>query len=192
MKATENIESKTQAALNSVRLLLGKSVVPGDLIRANILVNKILEQDPTLVDAWILKCQVLSAMEDDVAALAAIEMAVKRAIFSAEPHYWRAAVMTDLGRHKAALKAINRAFRCFLEEDSWLLEDMYFEKCSILVNLGQHEKALSVAVIALRRCPGSVALKDKVKALQKNAVRSRLKIMNGGLGKKNEPLKNYN
>ena len=189
MKATESIQGKTQAALNSVRFILGKSMGPQDLIRANKLVNKIIEREPTLVDAWILKCQVLSAMEDDVAALAAIEMAVKRALFSAEPHYWRAAVLTDLGRNKAALKSINRAFRSFIEEDHWLLEDMYLEKISILVKLGENEKALTVAALAARRCPGSPALSEKAKALQKNAVRARLKVLNGGLYKNTAPSK---
>ena len=68
---------------------------------------------------WLLKCQIASATGDDLAALAAVEMALAasrartaRVVRRPDrgPHrsarglYWRGAVLGDLGRHREALQ----------------------------------------------------------------------------------------
>ena len=180
MTSIQSQHIKTQQALNDVRFILGKSVDKPGLCKANELINKILTQEPALVDAWILKCQILSALDDDVAALAAIEMAVKRALFSAEPHYWKSAVLNDLGRRQPALKSIDRAFRCLIDEDEWLVEDLFLEKVGILINLGFSDKALQIAAAGLIRCPHSTVLREKFKQLQQSQMRMQLKVLKGG------------
>src|SRR3954471_24896793 len=95
--------------LERVRELLGA----GDdalLGEANTTVNQALQLHPDSVEGWLLKCQVASATSDDLAALAAVEMALQRSPDRAEALYWRGAVLGDLGRHREALRAIEDAF----------------------------------------------------------------------------------
>ena len=78
--------------LERVRELLGA----GDdalLSEACLAVNHALVLRPDSVEGWLLKCQVESATGDDLAALAAAEMAVARAPLRAECLYWRGAVL---------------------------------------------------------------------------------------------------
>ena len=82
--------------------------------------------------AWLVKCQISSARGDDVAALAAAEAALAQAPSSPEAHYWRGALLGDLGHVRAGLAAIERAFALAGDRDAWLLEDLYFEKATML------------------------------------------------------------
>src|SRR3954469_572319 len=97
--------------MEMARALLGGYEGAGDLWEANEYVNRALRARPAEPEAWILKSQVLSSLDDDVAALAAAEMAVRRAPRAAEAHYVRAAVLADLERYHEALKAVERSFR---------------------------------------------------------------------------------
>src|SRR5678816_2588625 len=98
-------ESELERLLDQVRELLGA----GDdalLADANTTVNQALQLHPDSVDAWLLKCQVASATGDDIAALAAVEMALRRAPHRSEALYWRGAVLGGLFRPRAAAGAI--------------------------------------------------------------------------------------
>jgi tetratricopeptide (TPR) repeat protein len=136
---------------------------------------------PADPEAWMLKCQILSALEDDPAALAAAEMALRRAPRLAEAHYWRAAVLADMERYTDALKAIERAFRTLKEDDEWLLEDLYYEKGAVLDAIGRQDEALAVYEAGLKRCPDSQILKAGMEPLRKERTRRTFKILKGGL-----------
>jgi ABC-2 type transport system ATP-binding protein len=66
--------------MEMARALLGGYEGAGDLWEANDHVNRALRCRPLEPEAWILKSQILSSLDDDLAALAASEMAVKRLI----------------------------------------------------------------------------------------------------------------
>jgi tetratricopeptide (TPR) repeat protein len=168
-------------SLEMARALLGGNEGASDLWEANDYVNRALRQRPADPEAWMLKCQILSALEDDPAALAAAEMALRRAPRSAEAHYWRAAVLADMERYAEALKSIERAFRSLGDDDEWLLEDLYYEKGTVLDAIGRQDEALAVYEAGLKRCPDSQILKAGLEPLRKERIRRHLKVLQGGL-----------
>ncbi len=174
-------ESELERVLDQVRELLGA----GDdsvLTEANTAINHALQLNPDSVEAWLLKCQVASAAGDDYAALAAVEMALKRSPHRAEGLYWRAAVLGDLARHREALRSIEAAFRVLGEADQWLLEDLFFEKVTILDALGLHDAAVAACEAGLDKCPGSALLRAALAPAERARVRSGLKVLRGGAG----------
>src|SRR5689334_16084648 len=115
----EQYDTELERLLDQVRELLGN----GDdtlLVEANIAVNHALQLHPDSVEAWLLKCQVQSATGDDLAALSAVEMALRRAPHRCEALYWRGAVLGDLGRHREALRSIEAAFRVIADDNHWM------------------------------------------------------------------------
>ncbi len=187
--------SEFDRLLDQARELLGA----GDdalLAEANTAVNHALTLRPESVDGWLVKCQVASAAGDDLAALAAAEMALARAPHRAETLYWRGAVLGDLGRHREALRAIEAALRVLTLDDHWMLEDLYYEKAMILEALGLHEAAISTCELGLASCPGSALLRTALVPLERASrgaasdgardgsdrarVRSTLKVLRGG------------
>jgi tetratricopeptide (TPR) repeat protein len=173
--------SEFDRLLDRARELLGAGD-DGVLGEANIAINQALCLRPDSVDGWLVKCQVASATNDDIAALAAAEMAARRAPHRAETMYWRGAVLGDLGRHREALRAIEAAFRALTADDHWLLEDLYYEKVTILDALGLHEAAVAACQNGLARCPGSALLRAALAPTQRARVRSSLKVLRGGQG----------
>src|SRR5262245_32377762 len=174
-------ESELDRLLEQVRELLGA----GDdalLSEANTAVNHALQLQPNCVDAWLLKCQVASATGDDLAALAAVEMALRRAPHRAEALYWRGAVLGDLGRHREALRSIEAALRVLDGSDHGLLEDLFYEKVTILDALGLHDAAVAACEAGLDRCPGSPLLRAALAPAERARVRSSLKVLRGGAG----------
>src|SRR5690242_20210807 len=149
-------EPELDRLLDHARELLGAGD-DGLLAEANRTINQALQLQPDCADAWLLKGQVASATGDDLAALAAIEMAARRAPDRAECLYWRGAVLGDLGRHREALRAIEAGLRVVEDTDDsrWLLEDLFFEKMTLLDALGLHEAAAATCTEGLRLCPGS-------------------------------------
>src|SRR4030095_11045617 len=91
--------------LEMARALLGGYEGAGDLWEANEYINRALRLRAPEPEAWILKSQILSSLDDDPAALAASEMAVRRAPRLAEGHSVRASVLAGLERHNYALTA---------------------------------------------------------------------------------------
>ena len=168
-------------SLEMARALLGGNESASDLWEANDFVNRALRIRPTDPEAWMLKCQIMSALEDDAAALACAEMALRRAPRLAEAHYWRAAVLADMERYSSALKAIERAFRSLGEHDDWLLEDLYYEKAALLDAIGRQDEALAVYEAGLKRCPDSQLLKAGLEPLRRERVRRTFKVLPGGL-----------
>jgi tetratricopeptide (TPR) repeat protein len=171
--------SELERLLDQARELLGA----GDdslLVEANTAVNQALQLNPDSVEAWLLKCQVASATGDDLAALAAVEMALHRAPHRAEALYWRGAVLGDLGRHREALRAIEAALRVLANADHWLLEDLFYEKVTILDALGLHDAAVAACEAGLDRCPGSPLLRAALAPAERARVRSSLKVLRGG------------
>lgn len=152
----------------------------GHLEEANIAVNQALVLHPDSVDAWLVKCQVASALGDDIAAFAAVEMAIARAPDRAETQYWRGAILGDLGRHRDALRAIEAAFLALTDDDHWMLEDLFYEKVMILEALGLHDLAIATCEQGLARCPGSALLRAVLVPAERARVRSSLKVLRGG------------
>jgi hypothetical protein len=74
----EQYEPEFDRLLDRARALLGEAddAVLGE---AHTAVNQALTLCPQSVDGWLIKCQVASADGDDIAALAAAEMALRRA-----------------------------------------------------------------------------------------------------------------
>jgi tetratricopeptide (TPR) repeat protein len=174
-------ESELERLLEQARELLGA----GDdtvLAEANTTINQALLLDPDSVEAWLLKGQVASAAGDDLAALAAVEMAAQRAPHRAEALYWRGAVLGDLGRHREALRSIEAALRALANADHWLLEDLMYEKVMILDALGLHDAAVAACEAGLDRCPGSPLLRAALAPAERARVRSSLKVLRGGAG----------
>lgn len=172
-------ESEFDRLLDLARELLGA----GDdahLDDANLAINQALTLRPDSVDGWLVKCQVASAQGDDIAALAAAEMAYTRAPARAETLYWRGAVLGDLGRHRESLRSIEAAFRAVTLDDHWMLEDLFYEKAMILEALGLHEAAIAACELGLTRCPGSALLRAVLVPAERARVRSSLKVLRGG------------
>ena len=109
-------------------------------------------------------------------------MALHRAPERAECQYWRGAVLGDLGRHREALRSIEAAFRAVTDDDHWMLEDLYYEKATILETLGLHEAAVATCEAGLRDCPGSALLRAALVPAERARVRSSLKVLRGGQG----------
>lgn len=171
--------TELERLLEHARELLGA----GDdtlLGEANIAVNHALQLTPDCVDAWLLKAQISSAQGDDLAALAAVEMALHRAPHRAEALYWRGAVLGDLGRHREAIRSIEAALRVVGDTDHWLLEDLHYEKVTILDALGLHDAAVAACEAGLDRCPGSPLLRAALAPAERARVRSSLKVLRGG------------
>jgi tetratricopeptide (TPR) repeat protein len=168
-------------SLEMSRALLGGNEGTSDLWEANDYANRALRMRPTDAEAWMLKCQILSALEDDPAALAAAEMALRRAPRLAEAHYWRAAVLADMERYPEALKSIERAFRYLGTDDEWLIEDLYYEKGAVLDAIGRQDEALAVYEAGLKRCPDSQILKAGMEPIRRARMRGTLKVLRGGL-----------
>ena len=165
--------------LDRARELLGAAddAVLGE---AHTAVNQALTLCPNSVDGWLIKCQVASATGDDIAALAAAEMALHRAPERAECLYWRGAVLGDLGRHREALRAIEAAFGAITDDDRWMLEDLYYEKATVLEALGLHDAAVATCEAGLRSCPGSPLLRAALGPAERARVRSSLTVLPGG------------
>src|SRR6185295_13359025 len=163
-------ESEFDRLLDRARELLG-AADDSVLGEAHTAVNQALTLCPNSVDGWLVKCQVASATGDDIAALAAVEMAQHRAPERAECLYWRGAV-----------RAIEAAFRAVTDDDHWMLEDLYYEKAVILEALGLHDAAVSTCESGLRTCPGSSLLRAVLVPAERARVRSSLKVLRGGQG----------
>jgi tetratricopeptide (TPR) repeat protein len=172
-------ESEFDRLLERARELLGAGD-DGLLGEATTHVNQALTLRPDSVDGWLIKCQVTSATGDDIAALAAAEMALARAPNRAECLYWRGAVLGDLGRHREALRSIELALRALVADDHWLLEDLFYEKVTILDALGLHDAAVATCELALQKCPGSALLRAALAPAERARVRSSLKVLRGG------------
>jgi tetratricopeptide (TPR) repeat protein len=166
--------------IERARGLLGAYENADDLWEANDNINSALYLRPFEVGAWILKSQILSSLEDDPAALAAAEMAIRRAPKNAEALYVRAAVLADMGMYEEALRGINRAMRSLGGDDLWLLEDLYYEKASILDALDQVEEAVATLEVGLRRCPDSTLLRSGLDPLKREITRRSFKVIDGG------------
>lgn len=167
--------------LERARELLG-AADDAQLIDAATAVNQALVLRPDSVDGWLIKCQVCSATGDDIAALAAAEMAYMRAPERPDCLYWRGAVLGDLGRHAEALRAIEGAFFVSTDSDQWLLEDLFYEKVIILEALGLPEAAVATCEDGLVQCPGSPLLRAALVPAERARVRSSLKVLRGGVG----------
>jgi len=173
--------SELERLLDQARELLGA----GDdalLGEANTAVNHALQLHPGSVEAWLLKCQIGSATGDDHAALAAVEMALRRSPHRAEALYWRGAILGDLGRHAEALRSIEAAFRVVADADHWLLEDLFYEKVMLLDALGLHDAAVAACEAGLDRCPGSPLLRAALAPAERSRLKGSLKVLRGGAG----------
>ena len=167
--------------LEVARGLLGEGDDQRTLGRANRAVNQALALEPDRAAAWVVKCQILAARGDDIAALAAAESAVRHAPTAAEAHYWRGALLGDLGHVDAGLVAIERAFELASEDDAWLLEDLFFEKATMLDALGHRAAAQATYEAGRAQCPTSALLRAGLDPLRTRRTPS-LKLLRGGLG----------
>ncbi len=193
----QSYATEVELLLDQVRDYLGD----GDdakLVEANSMVNQALQLRPESIEGWLLKCQIASAIGDDQAALAAVEMAlagrgrqlqttpmasfggpIAELIGPPEALYWRGAVLGDLGRYREALSSIEAALRGLGDEPHWLLEELFYEKVSLLDTLGMHDSAVAARSAGLERCPGSALLRA-TRAPTHATPRPRLKVLRGG------------
>lgn len=173
-------QSEFDDNLEVARILLAAEEDSGDLLEANEFVNRALAIRPDDADAWILKARVLSELDDDFAALAAVEMALRQRPDLAEAHYLRAAVLGDLDRYEDALAAIDSAFaRIGTSEgvdDEWLREDLYHEKALIEEAQGRRDQAAATFREGLAECPDSTTLKS----LERERLRAKFTVIPGG------------
>jgi tetratricopeptide (TPR) repeat protein len=174
-------DSEFDRLLDRARGLLG-GADDALLGEAHTAVNQALTLCPNSVDGWLVKCQVASATGDDIAALAAAEMALRRAPERAECLYWCGAVLGDLGRHREALRAIEGALRVATHDDRWMIEDLYYEKAVILEALGLHAAAVATCELGLHSCPGSPLLRAALVPAERARIRSSLTVLRGGQG----------
>src|SRR5687767_7370845 len=107
-------------------------------------------------------------------------MAHMRGPNRAETLYWRGAILGDLGRHRESLRSIEAAFRAITIDDHWMLEDLFYEKASILESLGLHEAAVATCEAGLSKCPGSALLRAALVPAERARLRSTLKVLRGG------------
>ena len=170
-----------EECLDTARALLSDGEDGSSLWDANDLVNRALALDPDAADGWLLKCQILSALGDDVAALAAVAMAIRVAPNLAEAHYWHAAVLADLERYPDSLSAIELAFRALGPGDEWLIEDLFYDKAAALDAIGRPDAALATYEAGLQRCPDSVILRAALELLRRQRARQRFTVIRGGL-----------
>lgn len=180
MQTVQNDQAQFESILDEARTLLAGDCDSADAAKANALATRALSEQPESCAAWIVKCQVHSALGDDTAALAAIEMALRFQPWCAEALYWRSAVLSDLGRPSDALQAINRCFRHLRADDAWLLEDLYCEKAMILNAIGREDDAVATYEAGLRRCPRSSLLKAELAPLLRAEGRKGMKAVGGG------------
>jgi tetratricopeptide (TPR) repeat protein len=176
---TTSFDTEFDRLVEKARSLLGA----GDdqvLADAHKAVNQALTLRPDSVDGWLVKCQLASATGDDIAALAAVEMACGRSPNRAECLYWRGAILGDLGRYREALRAIEAAFRALIADDHWMLEDLFYEKATLLDALGLHEAAVATCETGLSRCPGSALLRSVLAPAERARVRASLTVLRGG------------
>jgi tetratricopeptide (TPR) repeat protein len=169
----DDVDDQIAVLLQVARELLGAADDGRALAEASRLVNQAL--------ALLVKCQVLAAQGDDGGALAAAEMAVRRAPRLAEAHYWRGALLGDLGHYRDGLRAIDRAFVHLAAGDEWLLEDLYYEKATMLEAIGERDAARATYEAGLERCPGSALLQTGIEPLAHARRPAPFKVLRGGL-----------
>lgn len=174
-------EDEFDGCLEMARSLIAKSDSVTDAWEANQHVNRALALRPADTDAWVLKAQILGLLGDDVAALAAAEMAVRRAPRASAGHHVRATALATLGRYREALRAIERALDCAGGEDDWILEELFLEKSAIQGALGRCDEALATLEAGLVRCPSSILLRAGMAPLHRERVRRSFRVLPGGL-----------
>mgnify|MGYP001570939473 FL=1 len=167
-------------ALEMARALLGENEGTGDVWEANEHVNEALAMRPRAGEAWLLKCQIQSALDDEPAALASVEMALRCGSRTTEAHYWRAVVRANMERDAEALKALERAFRYLCDGDEWLVEDLYYEKGAILDAIGRDDEALATYEAGLSRFPESQILRAGMEPIRRERTRRAFTVLPGG------------
>lgn len=168
-------------SLDAARRLLSQFGTSNDLWEANDHVNAAIAVRPHSDASWLLKAQVLSALEDDAAALAASEMAIRLAPRNAESHLVRGAILANMERYTEALSALSRAFRYLNSQDQDLVEDLYYEKAAVLDAMNRADEAIETYKAGLDRCPDSVLLRAGFEPLRRAHTRQQLRLIQGGL-----------
>ena len=177
----DDVDDQIAMLLQVARDLLGACDDERALAEASRAVNQALALRVDVARAWLVKCQVLAAQGDDGGALAAAELAVRRSPKLAEAHYWRGALLGDLGHYRDGLRAIDRAFVHLAPGDAWLLEDLYYEKATMLEAIGERDAARATYEAGLERCPGSTLLQTGIEPLARARRPAPFKLLRGGL-----------
>ena len=167
-------------SLEMARSLLGSGESPSELWEANERVNRALRLRPEEPEAWVLKSQVLSSLEDEVAALAAANEALRLAPKSAEAMYMRGALLYDMEIYEEAIRVLDKALRLVETGDEWLLEEIYYEKGAALDALDRSDEAVAVFEEGLKRCPESELLQTGLAPLRRERVRRTFRLIPGG------------
>lgn len=173
--------------VEAARTLLSSYESISDLWEANSCINQALRLRPAHAGAWVLKSQLMSSLEDDLAALATAEMAVGLDPRSAEAHYVRGAALADLERYDDALAAIDVALDVVDDDEEWLLEDLLYERATLLDALGRSDDAVAAFEQGLRRFPDSVLLQSGLEPLRREKLRGRLRVIEGGARSRRQP-----
>lgn len=172
-----------EECLDLARQLLSGSDETTDLWEASDLCNRALRLRPKDAVAWLVKAQVLLHLDDEAAALAAAEMALRRLPRNPEAHYLHASALSQMGRFDDALRSITRAFQFsnLTDADPSLVEELYFEKAAILEAMNRSEEAELTLEAGLRQFPESELLKAGLAPLRRERLRKSLRVLPGGL-----------
>ena len=173
--------------LEQASLLLGDQCSPDALQEANEYINLALQIRPQAGRAWILKSYIMSALEDDAAALAAAEMARRHLPADPECSYVQAAALADMGLFGDALEAADQGLMLLGRgadvghgQRGWLTEDLYYIKGTLLEANGHPDEAVAIFEQGLRRCPDSALLKGAAEPLRNLQRRRFFTVIDGG------------
>lgn len=166
--------------LEMARSLLGSSESPSELWEANERVNSAIKLRPEEAEGWVLKAQVLSSLDDEVAALAAANEGLRLAPKSAEAQYMRGALLYDMELYEESIRALDKTLKLMQDGDEWLLEEIFYEKAAALDALDRSDEAMAVFEEGLRRCPDSELLKTGLEPLRRERVRRTFRVIPGG------------
>ena len=177
-------EDEFEECLDLARQLLSGSDEIADAWEANELCNRALRLRPRDAVAWLVKAQVQLELDDPVAALSAVEMALRRMPRSAEVHYLHAASLSQMGRYDDALRAITRAFQyagiASQGDDQGLMEELFYEKAAILEALNRGDEAVATFEAGLSRYPDSDLLRSGLEPLRRQLLRRSWQVLDGG------------
>ena len=173
-------QDEYEDCLEMARSLLGGGESPSELWEANERINRALKMRPEEAEAWVIKAQVLSSLEDEVAGLAAANEALRIAPKSAEAQYMRGALLYDMELYDDALPALDKALQLVLLSDDWLLEEIYYEKAAVLDALDRSDEAVAIFEEGLGRCPDSELLRSGLAPLRRERVRRTFRVIPGG------------
>lgn len=165
--------------IDETKTLIGTFEDPANILKANDSINRALKISPKNPDAWALKSQIHSALEDDFSAYAAIQEALYHSPNRSDLLYIKAAILGDLDFFNEAEDIINLAFSRTSKEDL-IREDLFYEKALLLGAQGKNDESSQTIKQGLDEFPDSELLKSQIRSNIENSDRPRFRLIKGG------------